>query len=354
MAGRRAPRRPLPSPNEKEVPFIKRATTRKLISAALLLLLALVLSFTADYFFSWKNICSMLREVSVIGLISVGVTFVIIGGGIDLSTGAVLAVSAILTSRLVVGTLLPIWLIVAAALAVGALCGLFNGILVTRLGLSEFIATFASMFIFRGIVYLLAFRENGRLVTKAVTDPAFRIIAARAGGFYLMSLVWAAAVLLGYLLLKCTRFGTYVYATGTNRKSAEFSGIRTARIRTATFIISGVCSALAGVLLLAWQGSVSLGSGSGMEFEAIAAVVVGGVSLTGGRGDTLGTALGSLFMIMAVNGLYKYGLSTEFQTIAYGVVIILMSVFDAVYFSMLDKRRRASLKQPGKGAAYGK
>ena len=125
---------------------MKQSTLRKLITLSLTLLLVLFFSVTTSYFFTWKNICTMLREVSVIGLLSVGVSFVIIGGGIDLSTGSVLGLSAMIASRLVTDTNLPVWLILIIVLVCGALLGLINGTLVTNFGLSEFIATFATMF----------------------------------------------------------------------------------------------------------------------------------------------------------------------------------------------------------------
>lgn len=285
----------------------------------------------------------------MIGLLSVGVTFVIIGGGIDLSTGAVLGLGAMVASRLVTGTLLPIWLIVIIVLIIGFLAGLINGILVVHFGLSEFIATFATMFVYRGIVYLLGYRENGHLITKTIKDGAFLSIGGNIGGLYYMSIVWMIIIVLSYLLLKKTRFGTYVYAVGTSKKSAQFSGINVNKIKIATFIISSMCASLAGIFMLAWQGSAGFDTGFGMEFQAIAAVVVGGIVLSGGRGDTMGVAIGSVFMVMIVNGIYKYGFPTEVQTIAYGAVIIVMSIFDSVYMKVTDKKRIVSKKAPASG-----
>jgi len=322
---------------------------RKLVSLSMVLIMVLVFSATAKSFLTSRNIFSILREVSVIGLLSIGVTFVIIGGGIDISTGAIMAVSAMICSKLVITTLMPIWLIVGIAIAAGILCGLANGLLVTKLKISELITTFATMFIYRGIVYMLAFRDNdGRLITKAITDKSFLVIGSKWGDFYPMTLVWIAAVIIGYILLKKTKLGTYIYAIGTDRKASLFSGIQVDRIKIATFVISGICSATAGVLLVAWQASVALSSGSGMEFQAVAAAVVGGIALTGGRGDTIGTAIGSIFMVMLINGIYKYGLPTEIQTIAYGVVIVVMSVFDSVYCGALNKRNQSIKRLVGK------
>lgn len=323
---------------------MKQGTLRKLVSVGLLLLFILIFSTTTDSFLTWRNINSILREVSVIGLLSIGVTFVIIGGGIDLSTGTVMGLAAMITSRLVTDTLLPIWLIVVIAVLAGAVLGAVNGLLVVKLGMTEFIATFATMYIYRGFVFMLAYREGGRMITKSVTDKQFLSIGGNVGGIYYMSIFWALAILISYLVLKKTTFGTYTYAIGTNRKSAQLSGIDVDKIKIGTFMISAAYSALAGVFLLAWQGSAGLNTGSGMEFEAIAAVVVGGIVLSGGRGDTLGVAVGSIFMVVVVNGIYKYGLSTEVQTIAYGAVIIIMSVFDSLYIRWMDKRHVVSKK----------
>lgn len=317
---------------------MKQSTVRKLVSLGLVVVLIIGFSLTTTSFLSFNNFFNLFREVSVIGLISVGVTFVIIGGGIDISTGAIMGLSAMVAARLVDGTLWPIWLIVLIALLVGVACGTVNGLLVTKLNLSEFIATFGTLFIFRSLVYVLSFREDGFLITKMITDPYFLKIGGTFNGFYYMTLVWLLVVLMGYVLIKKTVLGTYICAIGSDKKAARMSGINVDRIKILTFVLSGLCSALAGVLLLAWQGSVALSSGQGMEFQAIAAVVIGGVALTGGKGDTIGTALGSVFMVMVVNGLYKYNLPTEFQTIAYGAIIIIMSMFDVIYTKRLRDR----------------
>lgn len=329
---------------------MKQSTVRKMVSIGLVLIFALLFAGTTNYFFTWRNVSSLLREVSVIGLMSIGCTFVIIGGGIDLSTGAVMGLSAMIASRLVTNTMLPIALIVVICLAVGVAAGFINGILVTIFGLSEFIATFATSFVFRGFVYMAAYRESGRIITKQVKDAAFLSLGGNVGGLYYMSIVWFAVVLLTWFLLKQTKIGTYIYAMGSDRKSAEYTGINVDKIKILTLVISGFCSALAGVFLLAWQGSAGLNTGVGMEFQAIAAAVVGGIALIGGRGDTVGTAIGSFFMVMVVNGLYKYGLPTEMQTIFYGIVIIVMAVFDAVYIKAVSRRHIVSKKADG-GAA---
>lgn len=329
---------------------MKQSTVRKMVSIGLVLIFALLFAGTTNYFFTWRNVSSLLREVSVIGLMSIGCTFVIIGGGIDLSTGAVMGLSAMIASRLVTDTMLPIALIVVICLAVGVAAGFINGILVTIFGLSEFIATFATSFVFRGFVYMAAYRESGRIITKQVKDAAFLSLGGNVGGLYYMSIVWFAVVLLTWFLLKQTKIGTYIYAMGSDRKSAEYTGINVDKIKILTLVISGFCSALAGVFLLAWQGSAGLNTGVGMEFQAIAAAVVGGIALIGGRGDTVGTAIGSFFMVMVVNGLYKYGLPTEMQTIFYGIVIIVMAVFDAAYIKAVSRRHIVSKKADG-GAA---
>lgn len=317
---------------------MKQSAVRKLVSLGLVIILIIGFGLTTTTFLSINNFFNLFREVAVIGLVSIGVTFVIIGGGIDISTGAILGLTAMAVSRMVDATLWPIWVIVLIALLIGAACGIINGLLVTKLNLSEFIATFSTLFIFRSMVYIIGFREDGYLVTKMITDPYFMKIGGTFNGFYYMTIVWLIVVVLSYILLRKTVLGTYIYAIGSDKKAARMSGINVDRIKILTFVISGICSALAGVLLLAWQGSVALSSGQGMEFQAIAAVVIGGVALAGGKGDTVGTALGSVFMIMVVNGLYKYNLPTEYQTIAYGAIIIIMSIFDAVYNTRLRNK----------------
>ena len=328
---------------------MKQSLVRKLVSLAFVLGVAIVFSLTTESFLDWRNICILLRDVAIIGLISQGVTFVIISGGIDLSTGAVLGLSGMIATRLVIGTLLPIWLIVLICLCTGVLCGFINGILVNKYHLSEFIATFSMMYVYRGLVYVSAVRDNGKITTVVIRDVYYLALSGDIGGIYYMTIAWALIVVLGYLILKNTKFGVYVYAVGSNPKSANLSGIPVKGIKYCTFMISGALSALAGVFSLAWQHSVALDSGSGMEFKAIAAVVVGGVALTGGRGDTVGTAIGSLFMVMIVNGIQKYGMQTEYQTMAYGIVIILMAIFDTLYYASVARRKNKKVVLENKG-----
>ena len=200
---------------------ISQSVIRKLVSLSMVLIMAMVFSVTAKSFFTLRNIFSIFREVSVIGLLSIGVTFVIIGGGIDISTGAIMAVSAMICSNLVITTLMPIWLIVSIAISAGVLCGLLNGLLVTKLKLSELITTFATMFIYRGIVYTLSFRDgDGRLITKAIMDKSFLAIASKWGDFYPMTLIWVAAVILGYIILKKNQTG-HIYIRNWNRPKSR-------------------------------------------------------------------------------------------------------------------------------------
>lgn len=323
---------------------LKQSLVRKLVSLCLLLVFAFIFGITTDYFFAWKNVTTLLREASIIGMIAMGGAFVIIGGGIDLSTGSVLGLSAMLASRMVTDTMLPIPIIVLLCVLVGLAAGLLNGLLVARFGLSDFIATFATAFIYRAFVYMMAYRVDGHITTKPLSDAAFAALGGTVGGVYYMTILWALLVLATWFVLKKTRFGTYVYAMGSNRKSAEFSGINVDRMKVLTFLISGAFSALAGVFLTAWQGSASLNTGDGMNFQAIAAAVVGGIALAGGRGDTVGVAIGSCFLVMVTNGLYKYGLPTQVQTIFYGIVIIVMAIFDAVYMRMISRRSKTVKK----------
>lgn len=323
---------------------LKQSTARKMISLALLLIFFVFFSITAPNFLTIINISTIMREVSTTGLIALGVTFVIVSMGIDLSTGAVMGLSAMVASRLVTDTLIPIWSIVLIALAVGALCGIINSILVLRFGLSDFIATFAAAYVYRGILYMLAYRADGHITTVSIKEPQYLALGGKLGSFYIMTYVWIILVIISYIILHRTRFGTYIYAVGTNHKSAQFSGISIELIKTITFVICGVMSALAGVFLLAYQGSVGLNTGSGLEFNAIAMVVVGGVTITGGRGDTLNAAIGSIFMIMVVNALYKYGFSTEIQTITNGLFIMLMASFDSFFFKFMKKSDQKKMK----------
>lgn len=310
---------------------MRQENVRRLISIGLLLILLIVFGFTTDNFFSGANLLNILRECSVIGIIAIGATMVIITGGIDLSTGANLGISAMICARLLYYYQLPSPAIIVLALLIGTLVGFLNGILVAHFRLPDFIATLSTQFIFRALMLITAIKEDGSIVNKVIKDRGILVWGGSINGVYLVTIAFILLAILGQLFLKCTKPGVYIYATGANRKSADLSGINTARVKVAVFAITGFLCGIGALFTMGRVGSVTTDTGTGFEFDAISAAVIGGCALSGGRGDVMGSVIGAIFMAVLQNGIYKYNVPTATQLIVKGVVIVLMVIFDSVY-----------------------
>jgi ribose transport system permease protein len=321
---------------------MRQESIRRLVSLGLLLALAVAFGATSERFLTPANAFTLLREASVPGMVAVGMTFVIITAGIDLSVGAVLAFVAMVAANLLYYTSMPVPLIVAAGLLVGCGAGLLNGLLVTRLRLPDFVATLAMQGVFRGLTLVAAIRTSGTISNKLITNEDFLVLGGQNHGLYLVTLVFLGTALAGQVLLKSTRLGTYTYAVGAARKSADLSGIPSDRVKLVAYGISGLCSALAGLFLAARLETAIPEMGMGLEFDVIAAVVIGGCAFSGGRGDVAGSVIGALFIAILTNGIYKYNLPTAFHVIVKGSVILVMIAFDSVYRRYMEGRLRES------------
>ena len=309
---------------------------RRLISIASLIIIMLVFGLTSNSFFTQENLLSILRECSVNGIIAIGVTYVIITAGIDLSTGAIVGVTGMLCANLLYNSDMSAGMVVLISIVAGLVCGLLNGFIITRLRVPEFIGTLSTQYLFRSMVFVFAIREAGVITNKKISNPGILIWGGSIDGIYLVTIAFIVLAVVGQIVLKKTKFGTYIYATGANRKSAELSGIDTNKVRMAVYIITGTLCGLAAVFQIGRVGSVTTDLGTGMEFEIIAAVVIGGCAFSGGRGDVFGSAIGAIFMAVLQNGILKYNLPTAAQLIVKGVVIVIMIVFDAVYNKMMQ------------------
>jgi ribose transport system permease protein len=317
---------------------LKQNTIRRLISIGILALLLIFFSLTSDYFFNAANLLSILRDASVIGIIAVGGTFVIITAGIDLSTGALLAFVGMTMANCYKYTSMPIWTFLLIGLAVGAAGGYFNGVIITRLKLPEFIATLSTQGIFRALAFMTAITVNGVIKNQVINDPDFTAYAGDIGGFYYVSIAFILIAIIGQIVLKKTRFGTYVYSTGANIKTAELAGINTGAIRRKVYLMAGVCCAIGAIFMCSRMNTATADFGVGMEFDVIAAIVIGGCALDGGRGDVLGSVIGALFMAVLDSGIYKYQINTSLQPIIKGSIIILFVVFDACYIKKMKAK----------------
>ena len=311
---------------------------RRLISIALVLIMAIIFSMTSDVFLSSMNIMNMLKDSAYLGLIAIGMSFVIIGGGIDLSAGGIACVTGILCLRLsVLG--MPGILIVPVGVLIGVLCGFINALFVTKVRLTEFVATLATGFVYTGLTLVFAFRENNVITSVAIPNwSSLRAFGGNLGGVHYITIAWLIVAVAAFIVLTKTNFGLHTYSIGSHVKSAQMSGVNTDRIKILGYLICGGCAGLAVVMQVALNGASPLNIGSGYEFKAIAACVVGGVVLGGGKGDTLSAVIGSLFLIMLMNGLYKFGLATSWEYILQGGIIVVATSFDAIFNRVSGKR----------------
>lgn len=288
----------------------------------MLALVAIALVFATPLFLQSANILNILLTAAVVALVAAGQTYVIILAEIDLSVGAVLGFSAIITAS-VMSDHGPIAGL-AAGLLVGALAGAINGLLVTKTRMPSFIATLATMSIFAGLT--LQFSQGNPI---KVTSEAF--LALGQGSLLgIPTPIWimlGAAVLFGFILAR-TRYGRELYATGDNEDAARLAGINTTRVKIMAFMISGVLAAVAGFILTARLGTAQPTAGSGLELSAIAAVIIGGTSLAGGRGALLGTMVGAVLLSMIDNGLNLLNVSPFLQGVVKGAVILFAVYID--------------------------
>ncbi|MDR2665724.1 MAG: ABC transporter permease [Oscillospiraceae bacterium] len=334
---------------------ISTRTVRKLVSAGLTVVLMLVFSLTADAFWDWRNMGNLFHDAAFLGLIALGLSFVMIGGGIDLSVGGIVCVAAILASRFsfMADSSVPGVLVALFAVLCGAVCGLVNGLLVTRARLTEFVATLATGILFSGLGLLFAYRDNGRIsgviVPKGIMNDGFLSLGEKVGGsgIFLVTYIWIILSVAMYFVLRRTNFGLHTYAIGSHNKSAEMSGVNAKRVKAAGFVISGSFAGLASALLTAnmTAASASLGS-NGYEFQAIAACVVGGIALGGGKGDTVNAVIGAIFLHTILNGLYKFQIQAYWSYVIQGMIIIAATAFDALFtrVSRALRERRAQLR----------
>jgi ribose/xylose/arabinose/galactoside ABC-type transport system permease subunit len=286
---------------------------------ALLVLIGLF-SVLSPVFLSADNFQNIGRQTAVVSILAVGMTLVIIAGQIDLSVGSLVALTgmvAALTMEHASGG--GMWLGVAAALAAGAALGLVNGVLTATLAIPSFLVTLGMLQIARGISLMVT-------GTAPVLIPDVNYATTFGDGTYFgipAPIVWTAvAVVAGYLILTRSVFGQRIYATGGNAVAARFSGVRTKRVTIAVFVISGLCAGLAGVVTTARFHAARPDVGAGLELDAIAAVILGGTSLFGGKGAIWGTLVGSLIIGVVNNGLNLLGVSSALQLAIKGAIII--------------------------------
>jgi erythritol transport system permease protein len=310
---------------------------------ALIVLAILVVTFSAlsPAFLTTGNLTILVKHVAINAILAVGMTFVILSGGIDLSVGSVAGLAGIVAGGLIhsglvlrplgVTVFFHLWLVVVIALVAGALVGATNGILIARLRVAPFIATLGTMYVARGAALLIS---DGATFPNLAGSPELRNTGFTAiGSGTLLGLpvpIWLMLVIAvaGVMVAERTPFGRRVYAVGGNERAAELSGVRVPRIKFLVYVISGVCAALVGLIIAGQLGAAHPATGTTFELNAIAAVVLGGTSLMGGRGSVGGTILGAFVIGVLADGLILLGVSEFWQIAVKGIVIVLAVVLD--------------------------
>ncbi|ARF14968.1 ribose ABC transporter permease [Sporosarcina ureae] len=290
-----------------------------------LLLIVVIISIMSPSFLTLNNLFNVLRQVSINALIAFGMTFVILTGGIDLSVGSILALTGAVTAGMMSGGMDPILAMLLGVL-LGVLLGAINGLIIAKGKVAPFIATLATMTIFRGLTLVYT---KGRPISGLGDSFTFQMLGkGYIFGIPVPVITMAISFAVLYFILKKTTFGRRVYAVGGNEEASRLSGINVDRVKIYVYSLAGGLTAIASLILTSRLNSAQPTAGNMFELDAIAAVVLGGTSLTGGRGWIVGTLIGALIIGVLNNGLNLIGVSSFFQQVVKGAVILIAVLLD--------------------------
>lgn len=312
---------------------------QRVMAFSALIVLAVGFSLASPYFRTFDNFVGILLATAVNGVLGLGVTFIIITGGIDLSVGTVLTFSAVMTGVFITNWHLPVPVGILGGILAGCTAGLVNGLVISRMKIPPFIATLGMLYATKGLSLVISelkpiyfndtpvFREMamGSILGKII--PGFEIPNA--------VLILFGVAIIAHLILSRTILGRYTYALGSNEEATRLSGVNVAAWKTAVYTLGGLFSGVGGVLMAARLNSAQPALGAGYELDAIAAVVIGGTSLSGGEGSILGTIIGAFIISTLTNGLRILSVPQEWQMVVTGAIVVL-----AVYLDILRRRRK--------------
>jgi inositol transport system permease protein len=320
------------------------AFVRKYAIVLIFIAMFVGMTFLTDAFLQPRNLFNVVRQISVVGLIAIGVTMVIITTGIDLSSGSVLALAAVFAASFAQqpgwhdakypGLAVPLIVPIVVALAIGVLCGAINGGLIARFKIPPFIATLGMMTVARGFALIYSNRPVSGLTDTfnfIGQGEIFKIIPIPGQpplGLPIPIIILALVAIGAHIMLNHTRFGRHIYAIGGNEQAALISGLNVGRIKIGVYSIAGLLAGLAGLVLASRIGSGQPGLGVGYELDAIASAVIGGTSLSGGVGTIWGTIIGALIIGVLNNGLDLLNVSAYWQTIIKGSIIVVAVIID--------------------------
>ncbi|WP_428492241.1 ABC transporter permease [Rhodopila sp.] len=323
-----------------------------------LIVIVLVFSILSPYYLSVSNFLTMASHVAIFGILAVGMLLVILNGGIDLSVGSTLGLCGVIAGFLMQGVTFsalgyvlypPVWVVVVLTCALGGFVGLVNGVLIARFKVPAFVATLGVMYVARGVALLIT---NGLtyndLGGKAeLGNTGFNWLGFNhLFGIPIGVLVLVVVAIVANLVLTRTAFGRWLYASGGNERAAELSGVPVKPVQISVYVLSGVCAGMAGLILSSQLTSAGPTAGISYELTAIAAVVIGGAALTGGRGTVRGTLLGAFVIGFLSDGLVIIGISSYWQTVFTGAVIVLAVLLNAVQYRRRPKTPRPTKDHP--------
>lgn len=313
-----------------------------------LIAIIIVFSILSPNYATVSNFLIMANHVAIFGLLSIGMLLVILNGGIDLSVGSVLGLSGVFAGFLMqgieVGSMifyLPVWAVVLFTMGLGAFVGLMNGVLIAYFRVPAFVATLGSLYVARGVALLMTngLTFNNLAGREELGNTGFDWLGFnRIAGVPIGVIVLAVVAIAMGLLLARTAFGRWLYSSGGNARAAELSGVPVKRVQLTVYALSGMCAAIAGLVLSSQLTSAGPTAGTTYELTAIAAVVVGGASLMGGRGNVRGTLLGAFVIGFLSDGLVIIGVSSYWQTVFTGAVIVLAVMLNSIQYGGRGKK----------------
>lgn len=319
--------------------FVFRSDIMQLVMAfAALFVLAIGFSIASPFFRTFDNFVGILLSTAVNGILALGVTFVIITGGIDLSVGTVLTISAVMTGVFITNNHFPVWLGIIGGVLTGGLAGFINGVVISKMKIPPFITTLGMLYATKGLSLVISelrpiYFNDTPIFRKMAMDS---VLGTLIPGLEIPNavLIMFGAALIAYVVLSRTILGRYTFALGSNEEATRLSGVNVDSWKIAVYTLCGLFSGLAGVVIAARLNSAQPALGAGYELDAIAATVIGGTSLSGGEGTILGTIIGAFIISTLTNGLRILGVPQEWQMVITGVIVVL-----AVYLDRLRRRQ---------------
>ena len=317
--------------------LIRPDTIQRLLAFGGLIALIVVFSLASPFFLKPDNIGGIFLATAVNGILALGVTFVIINGGIDLSVGTVMTFSAVMTAQVMIIWQQPVLVGIVAGLLTGALCGTLNGLMVTKMKIPPFVATLGMLYVTKGLSLVVSqlkpiYFNDAPIFNQTAMGSVLGSVIPPLDPLKNVVLVFLGAAVIAALILGKTILGRYTFAMGSNVEATRLSGVNVDRWQTSVYMLCGLFAGLAGVVIGARLNSAQPALGAGYELDAIAAAVIGGTSLSGGEGSILGTVIGAFVISVLANGLRILSVPQEWQIVVTGTILVL-----AVY---LDRRRK--------------